>query len=173
MTWLFIAGKFLQRHWKVAVSLGTLLLIFWAVNTWLERECVRCQEQVRREYERLLQAERDKVRAQEKQWQTLIHEVERENQTRLQELEAKYRGAVERIGPVRLCPPADRSGTGVPRDPFAATVDHAAPGDDRLPGSVGGRDIGPGLVRIARAAEAQTTRLIACQSYVRTLERNR
>lgn len=152
------------------MSLALLLAVFIAVHNWIERECARCQAKVRQQYELLLQAEREKVHAQEKKWQALIREVERENQDRLQEMEAKYRGAAERIGVVRLCKPADRGGARVSRDTPASTVDHGAAGNNGLSGGAGGRDIGPGLTRISKAAETQTARLIACQSYVRTLE---
>src|SRR5690606_27930434 len=88
-------------------------------------------------------------------------EVDREHQAALAALDDRYRAAADRIGSVRLCPPADRPPA--PRDPSAASGSDAAPDGDRLPEPAGARDIGPGLVELARLADRQTQQLIACQ----------
>lgn len=169
----YIAGsrwwQFLRRHWRVFAVLAAALAIFVAIHMWMERECARRELTLRQEYDRLLRAAEAKNREIETHWRNLIHEAERDHQDRLKAMETKYADAVSRIGPVRLCPrPSDP--TTVSRDPAGPAVDHDAAGGDGLSGRAGERDIGPGLVRLAHAAEAQTTRLIACQNYIRALE---
>lgn len=95
-----------------------------------------------------------------------VEAVDREYQTQLQDLDAKYRDAASRIGPVRVCPSARRSE--VPRAAEPASSDHAATGGDGLP-EASGNDIGPELVELARLADKQTQQLIACQSYAASL----
>lgn len=110
--------------------------------------------------ERALAAERAAARRVE----TLDHDY----QQKLRDLDARYRDAISRIGPVRVCD-APAGGGGVPADPGAAGSDHDAAGGDELPPAPRGRDIGPGLVELAKLADQQTQRLIACQEYVRSL----
>lgn len=171
MTWAIVWG-FFRRHWRVLAVLAAVLLVFVAVHTWMERECARREVQLRQEYDRLLQEAVNKNREIETHWRNLVHEADREHQNRLQALEAKYRDAVARLGPVRLCPRASDSTT-VSRDPAAPGGDHDAASGDGLSGGAGIPDIGPGLVRIAQAADTQTARLIACQNYIRALETHR
>lgn len=95
----------------------------------------------------------------EKQARNRSYEVEIEHQNALSALDARY--ASRKLPVVRLCPqPASRGE--LPRAPAAATLDHGAPDRNRLPS----RDIGGDLERIARHADEQTARLIACQAYV-------
>lgn len=166
---MITALLFVRRHWKVAAMLATLLLLYVTIHGWMERECARRELRMRQTYERLLEAERERVRVTERKWQTLVYEVERANQDRLQALEEKYRGAAERIGPVRVCEPTRGRDPRVSRTAPAPAVDHDPTRDHRLSGGAGGRDIGPGLRRITKAADTQTARLIACQHYVNTL----
>jgi hypothetical protein len=168
---LFLAkfGGIVVRYWKVIVVLSVILLALVVIHGWMERECTRREVALRQAYQKMLDEERTRSRAKEREMQTLVYEAEHANQARLVELEAKYRGAVERIGPVRVCDKPTRP-TSVPRDPATAPIRDDPAGGDRLPGGAGGRDIGPGLVAIAQAADAQTSRLIACQDYVRALE---
>jgi hypothetical protein len=163
---------FFLKYWKMAVTLAGILLVLIAFHLWMERECTRREVAISQAYQKMLDEERARSRAIERKMQTLVYEAEHANQARLQELEAKYRGAVERIGAVRVCnraTPADR----VPRDSASSAVNHDPAGSDGLSGGAGGRDIGPGLVAIAHAADAQTARLIACQEYIRALEDSR
>lgn len=161
---------FLVRYWKVAAVLSAVLLALVVIHAWMERECTRREDALRQAYQRLLDEERVRSRAKEQEMQTLVYEAEHANQARLVELEAKYRGAVERIGPVRVCVQPSRPAS-VPADPTATTVRDGAPEGDGLPGGAGeGPDVGPALIEIAQAADAQTSRLIACQDYIRALE---
>jgi|SRR5882672_3926434 len=97
-------------------------------------------------------------------------EVDRDYQAKLAELDARYRDAVGRIGPVRVrqCP----RGGEVPAVAGAASGDHGAAGRNELPRAAGdGPDVGPGLVELVRDADIQTVRLIACQDYVVKVQR--
>lgn len=172
MTWAIAALGFLRRQWRVIAVLAAVLLVFVTVHAWMERECARREVQLRQEYDRLLREAEAKNREIETRWRNLVHEADREHQNRLQAMEAKYRDAVSRLGPVRLCQ-RPRNPATVSRDPTGAGSDHDAASGDGLSGGTGGRDIGPGLVRIARTAEAQTAQLIACQNYIRALETHR
>lgn len=169
----YVAGSwwwaFLRRHWRVFVVLATVLFIYVTIHSWMERECLRREVQLRQEYDRQLRAAEAKNREIETHWRNLIHEADREHQQRLQAMEAKYQDAAARIGPVRLCPrPAGP--TTVSRDSPSSGGDHETAGGDGLSGRAGARDIGPGLVKLAHTAETQTAQLIACQNYVRALE---
>lgn len=94
-------------------------------------------------------------------------EVDREHQAALAALDDRYRAAAARIGPVRVCPPADRPS--VPRVASPAGGGDGPTGGNRLPGPAGARDIGPDLVELARLADRQTAQLIACQAFVREM----
>lgn len=171
---IFLAkfGGLIARYWKWVVVLSAILFALITIHGWMERECARRELAIRQAYQKLLDEERARSRAKEQQMQILVHEAEYANQARLVELEAKYRGAVERIGPVRVCSQPARA-AGVSRDPAPTAVRDDPPEGDGLPGGAGGRDIGPGLVALAEAADTQTARLIACQDYVRALEPSR
>jgi len=174
----YLAGTrwltFVRRHWRVIAVLAFLLIMFVAVHAWMERECARREVLLRQKYDRLLREAEDKNRKIEKQWRNLVHEADREHQQRLQAMETKYADAVARIGPVRVCSRPSSGTTTVSRDPTTAGGDHGPAGGDRLSGRAGeAADIGPGLVRLAHTAEAQTARLIACQQYIRVLESTR
>jgi hypothetical protein len=160
---------FAVRYWKVAAVLSVFLLTLVAIHTWMERECTRREDVIRQAYHKALNEERARSRAIEQKMQTLVHEAEHANQERLQALEAKYRGAVERVGPVRVCSQPARAAS-VPPGPTPAPVRDDPPEGDGLPGGAGGRDIGPALIQLTEAADVQTARLIACQDYVRAVQ---
>jgi hypothetical protein len=172
MVFLAKFGGTVVRYWKVVAVLSAILLALVVIHGWMERECTRREVAIRQAYQKMLDEERARSRAKEREMQTLVYEAEHANQARLVELEAKYRGAVERIGPVRVCSQPARA-AGVSRDPTPTAVRDDPPEGDGLPGGAGGRDIGPGLVALAEAADTQTARLIACQDYVRALEPSR
>jgi hypothetical protein len=94
-----------------------------------------------------------------------IEELDREHQAAIQSLEERYRSAADRIGAVRMCEPARVAA--VPGDTATASGSDDAAQRDRLPEAPGERDIGPGLIELARLADRQTQRLLACQDYVR------
>lgn len=97
-----------------------------------------------------------------------VEEVDNDYQSKLQDLDAKYRDAVGRIGPVRLCgKPASRSA--LPSDPTSAGSGHGSTSGNELPAAPRD-DIGPDLVELARLADKQTQQLVACQAFVRALE---
>lgn len=162
-----------RRHWRVLAVLALMLVVIVSVHAWMERECMRREVQLRQKYDRLLREAETKNREIETYWRNLVHEADLEHQKRLQAVETKYQGAVARIGVVRLCPRASDPAT-VSRDSPASGGDHAAAGDNGLPRRAGEAvDVGPGLVRLAHAAETQTARLVSCQQYIRVLESTR
>jgi hypothetical protein len=95
-----------------------------------------------------------------------VEDIDRGYQAKLNELDSKYRDAVSRIGPVRLCPSA-RSRE-VPRASDPASGDHGPTAGNGL-SQAAGKDIGPDLIDLARLAAKQTQQLIACQSFIRSL----
>ena len=99
----------------------------------------------------------------EAEQRTRIQEIDREHQTALADLDARYRNALR---PVRLCPDSSRRKVSSPAT--AASSDTGPAGRDELPGETQA-DIGPALTKLARAADEQTARLIACQAYVATV----
>lgn len=117
-------------------------------------------EQVRKAEEATRQAEIESRKR--------VEAVDRDYQAKLQDLDSKYRDAVGRIGPVRVC---GQSGDPreMPRASDTASSYHGGAAGDRLLEAPGERDIGPGLVELARLADKQTQQLVACQSFVRSL----
>lgn len=96
-----------------------------------------------------------------------IEELDREHQAAIESLEARYRSAADRIGPVRVCEPA--SVAAVPGDTAPASSSDDAAQRDGFPEAPRERDIGPGLIELAKLADQQTQRLLACQDYVRRI----
>lgn len=94
-----------------------------------------------------------------------VEELDREHQAAIQSLEERYRSATDRIGAVRVCEPARV--TAVPGTAAPASGSNDAAQRDRLPETPRERDIGPGLIELAKLADQQTQRLLACQDYVR------
>jgi hypothetical protein len=89
--------------------------------------------------------------------------VDRDYQNRLQDLDAKYRDASERLGSIRVrkCP---AGGVSLSRDSPAAAVDHDPAGADGVP-----RDVSPDIERLLKQADDQAQRLIACQQYASSI----
>lgn len=165
------AVDFLRSNWRGLAVLAAVAVALWSIHAWMERECAQRETALRQEYDQLLRAAEKKNRDIETTWRNLVYEADRDHQTRLQALEAKYSGAVDLIGPVRLCPRSPVYPATVSRDPPRPAGNHGAAGGDGLSGRAEqSRDIGPALVRIAQAADTQTARLIACQNYIRALE---
>lgn len=99
-----------------------------------------------------------------------VNDVEKSHAEQIAKLDQRYRNAVGRIGPVRVCNNSASSSE--------VSAAASAAGSDPNPASGAGlpepsRDIGPGLVELARDADRQTQRLIACQAYAREIERFR
>lgn len=100
-----------------------------------------------------------KARSDEQAAQNRANEVDRAHQKQIADIAARY--AARPIPAVRVCRPARQ--VRVPAATTAAAIDHGPADAGGLPG----RDIGPDLERIARAADEQTARLIACQAFIR------
>lgn len=94
-----------------------------------------------------------------------VNEAENAHQQLLSKLDDNYRA--NPLPAVRVCNDNAKRRSEVPSNTGAAPVDPGTPEGDGLPE----RDISAGLTRIARDADEQTARLIACQNYVRAIHK--
>lgn len=158
------ALTFARKHWRIVAIAALLIAAGLWVRGYSNEQCERCRAQVMSEMQQRLDEANERYRTLEKQSRERVQAVASEYEIKLQDLDQKYRDAVRRIGPVRVCrdtaSPAD-----VPTSSSAASVDHGAAAGDGLPPETGGRDIGPDLIELARLADRQTQQLIACQAY--------
>lgn len=155
----------LQRY-ALPIGIVLVLALGWAwhrsaVNT------ARRQgyEQAQGEYAVLLAKANAAVAARDAQARKRIHEVENAHQKALSDLDARYADATVPV--VRLCrEPARRRE--LPAVSGSPALDTGPASADGLPRGAAA-DIGPRLERLVRAADEQTQRLMACQSYVNSL----
>jgi hypothetical protein len=107
------------------------------------------------------------ARASEIKSRESVEAVDRAYQLQLESLDARYRDAANRLGPVRVskCP---AGGVSLSGSRPAASVPDGASSPNRLSGNVEAEDIGPALVDLMKQADEQTQRLIACQAYVKS-----
>lgn len=153
----------LLRNWKWVALLVAAIGILWWSNHRYQAGYRAAQAEMAAQVAKAEAA----TRVAEIESRKRAEAVDIEYQTKLQDLDARYRDAVGRIGPVRVCKPASRRE--VPGASEPAGRDHGGAGGDGLPEAHGERDIGPSLVELARLADKQTQQLVACQAFVRSL----
>jgi hypothetical protein len=155
------------REWvTLAAAVAAVLGILLGIKHYGDERADAARAQVRAQYEKQVERlKRDQAEV-ERDLRNAANEIAKEAHARDLKREADYADAVRRVGPVRVCnDPARMSGTAGDRATGATALDDGSTDGSGLPESAAGRDIGPGLSRLAQVAQRQTDALITCQAY--------
>jgi len=153
--------SFLLRYGRVLAIAALVAGLLALYSCQIDKAEQRGYDRARAEMAGQVQLANAAAAAAEQSTRNRVREVDNAHQKALADLDARY--AASRLPTVRLCKPTQAgSRSELPKTARPAGRDTGAASGDGL----SGRDIGPDLERIARAADEQTQRLIACQAYV-------
>lgn len=150
----------LPLHSLKLIGAGVVLAVLIASHLWAYQHGRGAEKAVQQtEYIKALEAKDKELQRQ----QSITQQVTHDHQIQVAELDAKYRDAARRIGPVRVraCPTGS-----LPAASTAAGGASTAPTGTDLPRSPD-VDIGPGLIALARDADDCAVRLRSLQDWNR------